>query len=1055
LNVALTRMALGGAASRPTPAVDLDFVAGRYAVAGQGEVALDAITAFTRDSIAFRRAASGLILPVDADVPRFDHAPDLSPIGLLLDPATPILADETTTTPTRVDVTTVTGPDGGAASGLRLEPTAVSGTHSFGRSSVSFVSGRSYAFTCIAKAAGYRWMRMSFPAEAFPTNNRIAVFDAQDGALGTVQAGVAAEATQLGDGWTEFYFAAAASSSGTGFVGLTFGTSNTTGQQTFTGDGGAILYAFERLEESLFPTSYAPLVSPRAAEELRVLVAPGNYDVLIEDATGRQAWLFDRVAETNDEASGLLFEGAAIPAGITRIARLRAWEVQRTSLGYRSTVAADVLPTPLVALDATQGVTLVDGRVSAWASVEGAAGAAAQDTADARPGVVEVNGVPLLSVASGQWMSVSGVTRARNNLSIAVAFRSDGTSAQALVGSNNTVNGANVRTNVSSPRSVALGITGFTNARSAPAEDTGGLICAILTRRGDRTFIDVDGGIERELNASTVPVEMTDPATKELFRRTSAGAEQFTGLFAEYREYAALSEPQRRRLMRDMQARWGAVEVSTVSKMWAGAATLDGFTVAADVTGAARVRLRVSTETDFSVNSFTGDWITPTPTPGPGTTIYKPVKASCAGLAAGTLYHYALEIEGTTLDTNRRGQVRTAPTAGSAWRMAILSCSRITPTTTAQGLQVVAGLQPDFVLHIGDMHYSDRTNADVRDARSKNTRYYRQNPDAAALLALASHAYVPDDHDSAGNDCHRGSVYSGGVTGAEVFATTIQAYLETTPHYPLADSEARCLAQAFDWGDTRVIMLDTRMQQRRATANGLATCLGDPNLGDFDQNAWVRAELLAAAGKRNVFLVSPSGVGFAGGASWGDVAAQELDALVRFIRDEPTIPQVWWITGDYHRCALDDGARMSRGDANGGTTTPAGHLLPDPRHQRQPALPIQHHLGRRGFGRHRAHAAVLHHRLRGERGEKRQLLRKFQRVGAVTAIHSVGDGGHACDLCAYPRPARCNAAAGQEFLRPGWRLFGRLVLWRRQRNRDMGAEPAQRRHPGSSDGGHL
>lgn len=85
-------------------------------------------------------------------------------------------------------------------SGAAVTPTVANVEHYLDSAALVFTAGRDYTKAVVAKANGYRYVRLAFPSSAFPASGRAAWFDLQTGQLGTVQGGVLATIAPVADG---------------------------------------------------------------------------------------------------------------------------------------------------------------------------------------------------------------------------------------------------------------------------------------------------------------------------------------------------------------------------------------------------------------------------------------------------------------------------------------------------------------------------------------------------------------------------------------------------------------------------------------------------------------------------------------------------------------------------------------------------------------------------------------------------------------------------------------------------------------------------------------
>lgn len=361
----------------------------------------------------------------------------------------------------------------------------------------------------------------------------------------------------------------------------------------------------------------------------------------------------------------------------------------------------------------------------------------------------------------------------------------------------------------------------------------------------------------------------------------------------------------------------GGISMASATRIIPGAPTDSGFLVSADIVGdgPGLARVVVSRDTDFTDRSFVSAEVAPLETQKAGGEVWRTVKIAVADLRPDTSYHWRVEVDGTpgearTLTTlPRRGQP-------AAFRFAFGSCSNIT-VGAMPALEAAAEDGAAFFLHLGDITYSDIATDLVTDQRAKNLRAFMDTASAQALAATTPLVYVPDDHDTSVDDCHWDEVYSDpAVKFINVSAANRQAYRESMPHYPLANSDL--LTQMFDVAQARFIVLDTRTQARFAV--GTKTCLGHVSGHEYwDQLSWFYAQLTAAgeAGIKRLFVASPRGWTGSDYDGWQQRFAAEQTAICNFIRDTPGIPALTLLTGDFHRAAVDDGTNTDKATGGG------------------------------------------------------------------------------------------------------------------------------------------
>lgn len=359
---------------------------------------------------------------------------------------------------------------------------------------------------------------------------------------------------------------------------------------------------------------------------------------------------------------------------------------------------------------------------------------------------------------------------------------------------------------------------------------------------------------------------------------------------------------------------------ATAQGIVAGALTDTSFDVVADVDGSASAisKLVVSTDEYFTNRVYVSPLETPDVTPRSPIANWRTLYFSATGLSADTDYWYAISIDGA-FDVSTARTIHTLPAEGvsAAFKFVFGSCNYIAETTplpamVAMQAEVAAGAR--FLLHLGDIAYSDIAVDDIAAARARNARLYRSNTDADALNAVAPLVYMPSDHDIADNDPHWDKTYTG-TTFEQIVANSRKAYRETVPHYPFVqrtlgetDPDKIILTQQFDVAKTRFLLLDCYSQTRYES--GTPTVLGNATNppGAWDQLAWLLDAIADAATDTvdHLFIVISRGWTPAIEASWEEIAPDERQDIVdQIIVNGPAKTTI--IGADFHFCAVDDG----------------------------------------------------------------------------------------------------------------------------------------------------
>jgi hypothetical protein len=162
-------------------------------------------------------------------------------------------------TNTTVTANATTAPDG-TTTADKLIPNTTSALHIAESSSFSSVSGSNYIFSFYAKKAEYDFIQVTGSSALLPIR---ANFDLLNGTLGTVDSGITATITSVGNGWYRCTALFAAAATGSYRVILCNITNSAAGRfPSFAGNGTDGVFVWgAQLEQRVSATEYIPTVA--------------------------------------------------------------------------------------------------------------------------------------------------------------------------------------------------------------------------------------------------------------------------------------------------------------------------------------------------------------------------------------------------------------------------------------------------------------------------------------------------------------------------------------------------------------------------------------------------------------------------------------------------------------------------------------------------------------------------------------------------------------------------------------------------------------------------
>lgn len=303
------------------------------------------------------------------------------------------------------------------------------------------------------------------------------------------------------------------------------------------------------------------------------------------------------------------------------------------------------------------------------------------------------------------------------------------------------------------------------------------------------------------------------------------------------------------------------------------------------------VRLAVSLTDDLASPTFSA----------PVDTVDRIAKLSVTGLAPATDYFCGIEVNGTVL-TETIGKFRTKPI--DSFRFAFATCN-----STASNHAVFAAIaaqDPDFFLHLGDVHYENIATADISKWLDAYDRTLAAGP--GNLFRQVSTHYIFDDHDYGPNDS------DGTFTGRD---KAVEAYRRRVPHPPLEEAGPDgAIYHSFEVGRCIFIMTDLRSESspRGVTDNSSKTMMG------ATQKAWFKDILDDPANFDKVFFWCSSRVWTAntisGHDSWGGFTTERRE-IADHIKAN-CLGRIIILTGDRHQLGIDDGSNSDYATGGGG-----------------------------------------------------------------------------------------------------------------------------------------
>lgn len=305
---------------------------------------------------------------------------------------------------------------------------------------------------------------------------------------------------------------------------------------------------------------------------------------------------------------------------------------------------------------------------------------------------------------------------------------------------------------------------------------------------------------------------------------------------------------------------------------------MSGATVVATLKRNATCRLVVSTSSSFTSPSYSSSVAT----------AKRVARLSITGLSAGTVYYYAIEINGV-IDLSLTGRFKTKPSASFTFAFGTCNSSGSNHAVFDR----IVTENPDFFLHLGDLHYHNFTTPDTAQYITAYDEALAAGP-GKVFRQFATH-YVYDDHDYGPNDS------DGDFVGRD---NAVLAYRQRVPHPTLAESgDTDPVYHSFTVGRCIFIMTDLRSEASNSsvTDNSSKTMMG------ATQKTWFKNILSSNSGK--FFFWCSSRIWHAntsaGHDSWGGYNTERVE-LADYIRTNCS-GRIAILSGDRHQLGIDDG----------------------------------------------------------------------------------------------------------------------------------------------------
>ncbi len=274
-------------------------------------------------------------------------------------------------------------------------------------------------------------------------------------------------------------------------------------------------------------------------------------------------------------------------------------------------------------------------------------------------------------------------------------------------------------------------------------------------------------------------------------------------------------------------------------------------------------------------------------------------------LKPNTRYYYLPKI-GAKEITGKQGRFTTAPEEGAPASFKFACAGDADSGSNDQVFTHILNENPLFFCHLGDLHYQDTNDKQLKGHRADYQKVFAQSRQAE-LYRNVPIVYMWDDHDFCGD---------ASASNSQGRLAALIAYQQCVPHHIDNSSGDLPLYQAFTVGRVRFLVTDTRSDR---TPKDEPDTRRKTMLGEI-QKEWLKSELKDARQKHPLVVWINSVPWIGAKKAKQDIWAgytTERDEIGGFIEQEG-IKNVCMLSADMHRLGIDDGSNNQPPTGRGG-----------------------------------------------------------------------------------------------------------------------------------------